>query len=182
MRHLGAVGVAVEDREEADDDGGDHQRRAQRQHHRDADDQRRGGDADLDAGDRHAGDAERAAERHHQREGDRQQPDRRRAEEGAPEADGDHGRDMVPAEDRVQEAGDEAAAGRLAGVGGGGGGEEGDGGSEGQGSAQGNGPRAWGQSAGGIMHVMRAPQQAFCLTRQRGAAAVVWLHPGGTRP
>ena len=32
--HLGAVGVAVEDREEADDDGGDDERRAQRQHHR----------------------------------------------------------------------------------------------------------------------------------------------------
>jgi hypothetical protein len=92
--------------------------RALRQKHRGADDDGGKGDACLDAGEGEARDAEGAAERHHQREGHRQQPDRRGSEEGAPEADGNHRRDMVPAGDRMLEAAQEAGAGDVAGVGG----------------------------------------------------------------
>ena len=68
------------------------------------------------------------------------------AEEGAPEADGDHRGDMVPAEDRVQEAGGEATAGGSAGMGGGRGGEGEDAG-ERQGRAQGSGLRCGSRGA-----------------------------------
>ena len=47
-------------------------------------------------------------DRHHQRERHRQHPDRRGAELRAPEADGDHGEDVVESRDRVTEPDEEA--------------------------------------------------------------------------
>ena len=59
--------------------------------------------------------AEHAAERHHQRKHDRQDPDRRRAEERAPQPDRHHRDDMIRPEHRMREAG-EKAAGAFAGM------------------------------------------------------------------
>src|SRR5262245_22630633 len=53
-------------------------------------------------------DAEDAAERHHQREGDGEDPDGGAAELRAPEADRDHGHEMIGAGQGMQEAGLEA--------------------------------------------------------------------------
>ena len=60
-------------------------------------------------------DAEHAADRHHQRKHDRQDEDRGRAEERAPQPDRHHRRDVIGPEQRMREAADEAA-GHAAGM------------------------------------------------------------------
>jgi hypothetical protein len=98
------VGVAVDEREQANQ--GRRRRRRQPQagrngeahgHHRDA-------DALLDHRHRHAGIAEKAAHDHRAHERRRQQPQRARPELGGVEPDGDHRQHMVEAAQGVQEA------------------------------------------------------------------------------
>ena len=59
-------------------------------------------DADLDAGQRHAKNTDHPAHGHHQRKHDRQNIDRRRAEECAPQPDRHHRRHMVGPEQRMR--------------------------------------------------------------------------------
>ena len=115
-RQLGAVGVAVEDREEADDCRRRPQRRPPLGEHGEPEHDARERDADLDAGQRHAHEPEHAAEGHHHRERHRQQPHRRRAELRAPQADRHHRQHVVEAGDRVVESGEQALGAALLGV------------------------------------------------------------------
>jgi len=105
---FGTVCVTVEDRKSADQRRGDPQRRTRGECDHGPEDYRRRGDADLDAGNGNAQAPKHTTKRHHQRKGDRQYPDRRRTKHGAPNAHRHHGDDVVEAEDRVLDAGDEA--------------------------------------------------------------------------
>ncbi len=65
-------------------------------------------DAHFDAGQGHTGEAQHPAEGHHQRERHGKQPYGRRPELCAPEADRDHGQQVVEARERTVKTGEEA--------------------------------------------------------------------------
>ena len=94
-RQLGAVRVAVEDREERDDRRGDRERRLRFAGNHQTKEQRRESNPDLNAGERDADETDESAHGHHHRERHRQQPDGGRAELRAPQADGDHREHVV---------------------------------------------------------------------------------------
>ena len=114
IRKLDAVGIAVEDRE----DGDQHQRhrleRPPGEGDGEAERQHRQRDPSLDLRQRQAGHAGNAAERHDERKRDRQRPHRAAAHLRAPDADRQHGKEMVVAEERMREAGQETAERALA--------------------------------------------------------------------
>ncbi len=112
LRHLRAVRVAVEDREQADDGHGECGRRLDAKRHDGTQHDHRQGDAGLDEGHADAGDAEGTTERHHADEGGGHQPQSAAAELEGEHADHHHRQHMVEAGDRVGEAVHEA--GRVA--------------------------------------------------------------------
>jgi hypothetical protein len=100
-RQLGAVRVAVEDREEADQNGRHDERRLGRARHHHAEQNGRQRHGDLHARERDADQAEETAEGHDHRERHRQQPDRRLPQLGAPHADADHRQHVIQAGHRM---------------------------------------------------------------------------------
>ena len=116
-RQLRAVGVAVEDREEADDHRRGPQRRPPLGEDGEAEQDAGERDADLDPRQGHAHQPQHPAEGHDHRERDRQQPHRRRAELRSPEADRHHRQHVVEPGDRVVQAREEALRAALLDVG-----------------------------------------------------------------
>ena len=103
-RKLGTMGMTVEDRECCHQHCRDPERRLGGERHHRAKHDGRHRDANLDAGKRYAEHAKGSRNGHHQWKHDRQQPDRGRAQERAPQSDGHHRDHMVGSEDRVHEA------------------------------------------------------------------------------
>ena len=102
------MSVPVEDGEDAHERGGGQPWRARLAEYHGAERDGREGDSHLDAGHVHAEEREHPTQRHHHGEGHGQQPERGGAELGAPEADREHGDDVIRPGERVKQAADEA--------------------------------------------------------------------------
>src|SRR5262249_19769593 len=106
-RHLGAVGVAVEDREHSDEPHRDGNRGLAGECHDGAEHDHRGGDTESAERRRDAGQAERAAGRYDEDEGRGHEPERAAAELPGEDADGDHRQNVVEPAERMRETGNE---------------------------------------------------------------------------
>ena len=117
LRKLRSVGVAVEDGEEADQRRGNGELRLRLEEDRRAETDRRERDPDLDAGQMHTDQSERPAEGHDHGERDGEKPYGGRPELGSPQADGDHGENVIETGNGMSETSDEARAFPALGVG-----------------------------------------------------------------
>ena len=109
-----AMGMAVEEGEDADDGGRCGDRKARRHGDQQAERHDGGEDGRLHEGQSQAGDGASITESHGADEGCRHGPERRtaagaRGDLAGPQADRDHGEDMVCAEQRMRDAGHEGA-------------------------------------------------------------------------
>jgi hypothetical protein len=140
LRHLGAVGMAVEDREQGDQSRGDGERDIGPKRHDSAEHDHRGGDAQLNERHWHAGNAECAAGRHDQDEARWHEPERAAAELPGEDTDGDHRQNVVEPAERMREAVHETVPVADPGMSEGGGRNEREGGGDRQASAHGWSP------------------------------------------
>ncbi len=104
-----SVGISVEEAEETDEGHGDREGRAGFEEDHEAKEDGGGSNADFIAGKGNADEADEAAEGHDHGEGDRKDPDGGFAELCAPESDGDHCADVIPARPWMFEPTEEAA-------------------------------------------------------------------------
>src|SRR5215469_4243094 len=103
-RQFGPVGITMEESEAPDENRRDPERWPELGKHRGAEAHAGKRDGDLAARERHTNESEKSATRHDERERDGQKPDCRCAQLRTPEADGNHGDDVIEARDRMSES------------------------------------------------------------------------------
>ena len=106
---LNTVSIAVENGKDRDEKQRDHFRGTPCESDREPERQYRQRNAKFDVGQWEARHSRNAAERHDERERDGKRPDSAATHLRAPNADGEHGKQVIEAEERVLEPGGEAS-------------------------------------------------------------------------
>ncbi len=117
IRQLAPMGIPVKDRKNTDQHCGDPQRRPHIQCNEQAERNARQRDRRLGQWQVDTAQAQQSAERHHQWKGDRQDPDRRIAKLSTPQADRNHGDEMIEPGDWMEKTASQPNRDARAGVG-----------------------------------------------------------------